>query len=72
MREGLRVNPRLVNSITEFPVPHNVSEVRRFLGLTSYYRKFVCEFAGIAQLLHRLTCTEITYQWTDRVIECHF
>ena len=72
MREGLRVNPRLVNSITEFLVPHNVSEVRRFLGLTSYYRKFVCEFAGIAQLLHRLTCTEITYQWTDRVIECHF
>ena len=62
--ECLRVNPRLVNSITEFTVPHNVSEVQRFLGLTSYYCKFVCGFAGIAQPLHRLTCKEVTYQWT--------
>ena len=48
-RKSLRVNPRLVNSITEFPVPHNVSEVQKFLGLNSYYRKFVCGFAGITQ-----------------------
>ena len=52
MRECLRANPRLVSSISEFPVPHNVSEVWRFLGLTSCYRKFVCGFASIAQPLH--------------------
>ena len=57
-REGLRVNRRFVIS-TEIPVPYNVSKVRRFLGLTSYYRKFVCGFAGIAQPLHRLTCKEV-------------
>ena len=34
---GLRTNLRLVSAVTKFPCPKNVSEVRRFIGLSSYY-----------------------------------
>ena len=35
--EGLKVNARLVEAVTNFPQPRSVLEVRRFLGLASYY-----------------------------------
>ena len=38
---GLKTNPRLVEAVTQFPLPQNLTEVRRFLGLSSYYRRFI-------------------------------
>ena len=45
---GLKPNHRLVEAISEFSSPSNVSEVRRFLGLASYYWHFIARFAKIA------------------------
>ena len=45
--------------VRDFPEPTDVNKVRQFLGLASYYRRFIPEFAKIANLLHALTkCQE--------------
>ena len=61
--EGLKVNTRLVESVANFPQPQNISEVRRFLGLASYYRRFVPQFSKIAQPLRALTCKGAAFLW---------
>ena len=40
-RGGLKTSPRLVEAVQQFPVPKSVHDVRRFLGLSSYYQKFI-------------------------------
>jgi len=62
--EGLRTSERHVRAIQEFPAPKNVQEVRRFLGLASYYRRFVASFAKIAQPLHALTRKGTVFEWS--------
>ena len=39
--QGLKTNPRLVAAVQEFPIPRSLQEVRRFLGLSSYYHRFI-------------------------------
>ena len=67
-RDGLKPNPRLVEAVERFPEPTNAQETTRFLGLCSYYRKFVPQFAKIANPLHHLMRQDIVFQWTP---ECH-
>lgn len=53
--EGLALDPVNRQHIGEWPVPRSPTEVRAFLGLWSYYRRFVHKYASIAHPLHRLT-----------------
>ena len=48
-------DPRKTQVMTNWPVHANVKELRIFVGLCSYYRKFIRDFATIAKPLHRLT-----------------
>ena len=63
--EGLKSNPALVSAVREFPVPTNLKELRRFLGLASYYHWFISKLASIAQPLHHLTCKDVPFVWTE-------
>ena len=63
-RGGLRTNPRLVEAVKKFPTPSNLREVRQFLGLASYYRRFVHNFAKIATPLHQLTRKDSKWSWS--------
>ena len=45
--DGLKTNPRLVEAVVNFPTPNNVQQVRQFLGLSSFYRRFIPNFAKI-------------------------
>jgi hypothetical protein len=60
---GINPDPDKISAIENHPVPTNLRELRQFLGLASYYRKFIFEFAKIAAPLNQLMKKEITYQW---------
>ena len=63
-RDGLKTNPRLVAAVKEFPTPRAVSDVRRYLGLASYYQRFIPNFSRIARPLHQLTCKGAEFVWS--------
>ena len=63
--QGLLPNPKRVMAVQDFPTPCNVTELRQFLGLASYYRRFVVQFAKIASPLHRLTGKDVRWEWTE-------
>lgn len=52
--EGVKPDERLINSIQHYPIPKDVTAIKSFLGLCSYYRKFVKDFSKIAQPLRLL------------------
>ena len=61
---GLLPNPKKVGAVVDFPVPTSVTQVRQFVGLASYYRRFIEGFARVAAPLHRLTKQDVEFQWT--------
>ena len=63
--EGLKTNPRLTQAVADFPTPTTVKEVHQFLGLCSYYRRFICQFAKISQPLNALTRKNATFDWNE-------
>jgi len=52
-KEGIFIDPQKIEAVTQWPRLRNVTEVRSFLGLTGYYRKFVRDFSRVAP--HLLT-----------------
>lgn len=62
---GIKSDPVKTEAIRNAARPTNVSELRSFLGLMSYYRKFIKDFAKIAKCLHVLTSKETKWNWND-------
>ena len=62
--DGLKTKSRLVEALREFPQPTDVSSVRRFLGLASYYRQFTQGLAQIAEPLRELTRKHAAFVWS--------
>ena len=56
--------PEKVKSIMEWRVPKNSHEVRSFMGLVGYYRRFVEGFLKIAKPITTLQCKGVMYDWT--------
>jgi hypothetical protein len=63
--EGIRPNSTLVEKIRECPFPTSKRKVRSFLGLASYYRRFIKDFSKIAKPLYDLTKQNINFHWTE-------
>ena len=62
--DGIAADPSKAERITDWPTPQNVQEVQQFLGLMSYYWRFIQNFAAIARPLHRLTERGRAFKWT--------
>ena len=62
--EGISLLPNNLDCIQHMPAPKNVKEIKQFLGLTGYYRKFVPRFADISRPLTTLTKKDKKFEWT--------
>ncbi|UYV74293.1 hypothetical protein LAZ67_11002900, partial [Cordylochernes scorpioides] len=62
---GLKPGPRKIKAIEEFPEPKNVHDIRRFLGLANFFRRFVKDFARKAEPLSRLTKKGSQFEWKE-------
>ena len=63
--EGLLPDPALLAAIRDIPPPKTATEVRSFLGLAGYYRRYVKGFAAIAAPLHALTRKDALFHWSE-------
>ena len=64
--KGIEVDPDKIKAVKEFPRPKNPREVRGFIGLCSFYRRFINNFSKIATPLHELTKNDVKFEWTDQ------
>lgn len=62
--EGIRPGKSKIEAVENFPEPKNVHEVRQFIGLASYFRKFIKDFSIIARPLTELTRKTVTWKWS--------
>ena len=64
-KDGIAVDTSKTDAVRTFPRPRNATEVRAFLGLANYYRRFVNGFADVAAPLNRLVSKNVKFQWDD-------
>ncbi|CAB4424285.1 unnamed protein product [Rhizophagus irregularis] len=62
-RKGIHTDPEKLRTINEFPILKDLTQLRGFIALASYYRKFVKNFSSIVEPLNRLLKKNIPYIW---------
>jgi len=62
---GIKPNPNRTEKVKNYPVPKNPKEIKQFLGLVGYYRKFIKDFSKIAKPLTKLLQKSVTFDWTN-------
>ena len=62
---GVSVDPEKVKAIMSWEKPKSVFEIRSFLGLAGYYRRFIEDFSRLAASMTRLTRNEVKFEWND-------
>src|SRR5258705_6795314 len=64
--DGISVGNRNLRAIQELPVPRNLRSLKRYIGMTSFYKSFVPNFALIATPLYQLTKKNVPYKWEQK------
>ena len=63
--QKISIDPSKVEAILNWEALKSIIEVRSFLGLTRYYRRFIKSFSSIAAPMTKLTRKEESFEWTD-------
>ena len=63
--DGVKPDPKKIESVVRFPAPKTPTEVKSFLGLANYYRRFIPNFSKIAKPLTELLRKDIPFIWTE-------
>jgi hypothetical protein len=63
---GIFVDPSKVKDVLSWKTPQNVSDIRSFLGLVGYYRRFIEGFSKISKHMTELLAKDNTFEWTTR------
>ena len=63
---GIEMEKKKVNRVLSWLMPKNIREIRKFLGLTNYYRRFVKDFARIVRLMNLLTRKDVKWWWEEK------
>lgn len=61
--EGVRPSPSKVSALINSPTPRNIKQVRQFMGLASYFRKFIPNFASYTSCITKLTRKNQKWEW---------
>ena len=64
-KEGIAVDPSKIDAVLRWERPRNATEIRSFLGLAGYYRRFIEGFAKIASPLTKLTRKAVRFVWSS-------
>nr|GFB13412.1 retrotransposable element Tf2 [Tanacetum cinerariifolium] len=64
--QGFLVDPAKIESIKDWASPKTATEIRQFLGLVGYYRRFIEEFSKIARPMTKLTQKKVKFEWGDK------
>ena len=62
-KQGIATDPRKTEAVRSWSVPKNLRQLRSFLGLCSYYRRFIKDFSTVAKPLHKLTEKSVKFVW---------
>lgn len=68
LKTGVKVDPKKIAGMQEWPISHNLKALRGFLGLTGYYRKFVQDYGMIVAPLTALLRKD-SFLWTEKALE---
>jgi len=60
---GVRPNPEKTAAVKNFPIPRNAKNIKQFLGLAGYYRRFIPNFSGVSKPLTSLLKKNIPFTW---------
>ena len=63
--EGIEVDSEKVEAVVFWKTPKNVTEIKSFLGLDGYYRRFIEGFSKIAKPMTSLTQKGVKFEWTE-------
>jgi hypothetical protein len=63
---GISVDPSKVKDVLSWKTPQNISDIRSFLGLVGYYRRFIAVFSKISKPMMKLLAKGNTFEWTPR------
>ena len=66
---GMSVDPEKIEAMMSWERPKSIFEIRSFLGLAGYYRRFIEYFSRLAAPMTRLTRKEVKFDWDDRYEE---
>ena len=64
-RDGIKIDPKKISSILEWPTLENVKNVQSFLGFVNFNRQFIKNYSHIAEPLTRLTRKDLIFNWTQ-------
>ncbi|GJT33738.1 putative reverse transcriptase domain-containing protein [Tanacetum coccineum] len=64
--EGIHVDPAKIESIKDWASPKTPTEIRQFLGLAGYYRRFIEGFSKIARPMTKLTQKSVKFEWREK------
>ena len=64
-KDGISTDPDKIKAVLNWPVPKTLTQLRSFLGLCSYYRKFIRGFSSLAKPLHHLTEKDVKFEWSS-------
>jgi hypothetical protein len=67
---GVRPNPSKISALVDLPRPRNVKEVRSFLGLASYFRRFMASFASEVDCIQQLVKKNTRFFWNEEHDRC--
>jgi len=63
---GIKPDPNKITSVMNFPAPKNVKQIKSFLGLSGYYRKFINNYSSIANPMTNLLKKDVKFNWDDK------